>query len=57
MIGGFLMGVGTRIANGCNAGALFTPIAQFSLSGWLFFIFMFVGGWLGNMLAFKDFRK
>lgn len=57
VIGGLLMGVGTRIANGCNAGGLFTPIAQFSLSGWFFLIFMFIGGWVGNMIACKDFRK
>lgn len=48
--GGLLMGVGTRFANGCNAGALFTPLTQFSLSGWFFLIFMVLGGIIGNMI-------
>ncbi len=48
-VGGFAMGIGTRFANGCNAGALFTPIAQFSLSGWIYLIFVTTGGILGNM--------
>lgn len=50
-LGGLMMGVGTRLANGCNVGALYTPIANFSLSGWIFFVFMVVGGVLGNKLA------
>ena len=49
-IGGFAMGIGTRFANGCNAGALFTPIAQFSLSGWIYLIFVTSGGIIGNMV-------
>jgi hypothetical protein len=51
--GGFLMGFGTRLSNGCNVGALFTPIAQFSLSGWIFFIVLVGGGILGNMFIKK----
>ena len=46
--GGFLMGFGTRLSNGCNVGALFTPIAEFSLSGWLYLIFVVTGGFAGN---------
>jgi hypothetical protein len=42
------MGLGTRFANGCNVGALYTPIANFSLSGWLFLIAMVAGGVLGS---------
>ena len=52
-IGGLLMGVGTRLANGCNVGALYTPIANFSLSGWVFFAFLVTGGVLGNTVAKK----
>nr|WP_315103184.1 YeeE/YedE family protein [uncultured Catonella sp.] len=52
-IGGFVMGFGTRLSNGCNAGALFTPIANFSLSGWFYLIFMASGGVLGNIVAKK----
>lgn len=51
--GGFFMGFGTRLANGCNVGALYTPIANFSLSGWIFLVVMVVGGILGNIVAKK----
>ncbi|MGT2963658.1 YeeE/YedE family protein [Streptococcus acidominimus] len=53
ILGGFLMGFGTRLSNGCNVGALFTPIANFSLSGWVFLIFLVSGGILGNIAAKK----
>jgi len=52
-LGGISMGFGTRLANGCNVGALYTPIANFSLSGWIFLAFMVVGGIAGNKLAEK----
>lgn len=55
IIGGLLMGVGTRLSNGCNVGALYTPIANLSLSGWIYFIFLFSGGILGNMLKKRYF--
>ena len=47
-VGGFLMGIGTRLSNGCNVGALYTPIAEFSLSGWVYMVFVVGGGVLGN---------
>lgn len=53
VLGGLAMGVGTRLSNGCNAGALLTPISQFSLSGWVFLIFMVIGGVIGNKLRDK----
>ncbi|MFI3886512.1 YeeE/YedE family protein [Streptococcus parauberis] len=53
VLGGFLMGFGTRLSNGCNVGALYTPIANFSLSGWIFLIFLILGGIFGNILAKK----
>lgn len=49
-VGGFLMGFGTRLANGCNVGALYTPIANLSLSGWVFLVFLVLGGILGNIV-------
>ena len=52
-LGGLTMGLGTRMANGCNAGALYTSIAHFSLSGWFFLIFMTIGGTIGNTCAKK----
>jgi len=51
VIAGLAMGLGTRLANGCNVGALFTPIANFSLSGWIFLVFMVAGGVFGNVLG------
>ncbi|ADC91081.1 YeeE/YedE family protein [Mageeibacillus indolicus UPII9-5] len=52
-IGGLAMGFGTRLSNGCNVGALYTPIANFSLSGWIFLVVMVLGGILGNKIAKK----
>lgn len=52
-MGGLFMGFGTRLANGCNVGALYTPISNFSLSGWLFLIFLVAGGIIGNIVAKK----
>lgn len=46
--GAFMMGFGTRLSNGCNVGALYTPIAELSLSGWIYLIVMVVGGFSGN---------
>lgn len=46
-MGGLTMGIGTRLSNGCNVGALYTPIANFSLSGWIFLIFLVLGGVIG----------
>ena len=48
--GGLIMGYGTRLSNGCNVGALYTPIAEFSLSGWLYLIVVVTGGLLGNWI-------
>lgn len=46
LIGGFLMGFGARLAGGCNIGALFSGIGNFSLSGWGFFLTLALGGFL-----------
>ncbi|WP_217587182.1 YeeE/YedE family protein [Lentibacillus saliphilus] len=56
-VGGLLMGVGTRLSNGCNVGALYTPIANFSLSGWIFFVFLALGAILGNMFSKRFFYR
>jgi len=48
--GGFIMGFGTRLSNGCNVGALYTPIAEFSLSGWAYLIVVVIGGLAGNFV-------
>jgi hypothetical protein len=47
LIGGTLMGIGARLALGCNIGALFVPAANGDYSGWLFFIAMGAGAFSG----------
>ena len=47
IIGGIMLGYGSRIAYGCNIGALFSGISSASLSGWVWFVFAFVGNILG----------
>lgn len=46
-IGGLLMGYGARLSSGCNIGALYSAIANMSLSGWIFLPALTVGGILG----------
>ncbi|MGM0409365.1 MAG: YeeE/YedE family protein [Bacillota bacterium] len=55
-LGGITMGFGTRLANGCNVGALYTPIANLSLSGWFFLITMIIGGIVSNKLSENVFK-
>ncbi|NBI06817.1 YeeE/YedE family protein [Senegalia massiliensis] len=51
-LGGFMMGFGARFAKGCNIGALYSAISNFSLHGWGFLISLSLGG----MLALKLFE-
>ncbi|WIV12359.1 YeeE/YedE family protein [Proteiniborus sp. MB09-C3] len=51
-IGGALMGFGSRLAGGCNLGALYSAISSFSLSGWGFLVAL----WLGGIVALKMFE-
>ena len=44
------MSIGTRFGNGCNAGALYTPISHFSLSGWVYLVVVTSGGIIGNWI-------
>lgn len=41
--GGLLLGFGSRFALGCNLGALYSSISNFSFSGWVFFLAMSAG--------------
>ena len=47
IFGGILMGIGARVALGCNIGAFFVPVANGDPSGWLFLLGMTGGGYLG----------
>ncbi|MGH4138425.1 YeeE/YedE family protein [Clostridium sp.] len=52
-IGGLLMGYGARIAMGCNIGAFYSAVANFSLSGWVFMLALILGGIIGVNLIKK----
>ncbi|PPA72269.1 YeeE/YedE family protein [Jeotgalibacillus proteolyticus] len=43
IIGGLLMGYGSRLAFGCNIGAYFGGIASFSLHGWVWAVMAMLG--------------
>lgn len=47
IVGGALMGIGARLALGCNIGAFFAAVANGSLSGWVFFAGMAGGAYVG----------
>lgn len=64
VVGGTCMGVGARIALGCNIGAFYAPAAFGDPSGWLFFIGMgggafvaakVVNWWANRKMADVDF--
>ncbi|MBI3479305.1 MAG: YeeE/YedE family protein [Nitrosomonadales bacterium] len=55
LLGGLLMGYGSRIAYGCNIGAFLSGVASTSLHGWLWIIAALPGNWLGIHLR-KVFR-
>ncbi|WP_395769459.1 YeeE/YedE family protein [Arenimonas sp.] len=50
MIGGLLLGYGSRIAYGCNIGAFFSGIASGSLHGWVWIVFALIGNRAGIAL-------
>lgn len=47
VLGGVLMGVGARLAGGCNIGAYLAGIASGSLSGWVWGVVALAGTWVG----------
>lgn len=49
--GGLLMGVGARLAPGCNVGGVMGGIASSSLQGWVEGVFMVLGALLGIRVA------
>ena len=56
-LGGILMGYGAKVAGGCNVGALYSGMANFSLSGWFFLIAMTIGGVIGSKIYKKYMEK
>ncbi|MFP3923019.1 YeeE/YedE family protein [Pseudomonas sp. W5-36] len=47
VIGGLLLGYGSRLAYGCNIGAYFSGIASGSVHGWLWLVAAFAGNAVG----------
>jgi uncharacterized membrane protein YedE/YeeE len=47
IVGGTLMGIGARIAMGCNIGAFFATVTNGDPSGWVFLLGMTIGAWIG----------
>jgi uncharacterized membrane protein YedE/YeeE len=50
VLGGILMGIGARLAGGCNIGAYLGGISTGSLNGWLWGVFALGGTWIGLKL-------
>jgi hypothetical protein len=44
--GGILIGFASRLARGCTSGVALSGGAQLAISGWIFVIFMFIGGFI-----------
>lgn len=53
IFGGLLMGYGARLSFGCNIGAFFSGIPSFSLHGWIFALFMGIGGVIGSKILMR----
>jgi uncharacterized membrane protein YedE/YeeE len=47
VLGGVLMGIGSRLGLGCNVGAFFVRAANGDVGGWLFGLGMIGGAWVG----------
>ncbi|KPV39023.1 hypothetical protein AN478_11910 [Thiohalorhabdus denitrificans] len=45
LVGGTLMGIGARLAMGCNIGAFFAAVTNGDLSGWIFLAGMAIGAY------------
>lgn len=53
VIGGFLMGLGSRWAGGCTSGHGISGTLQMAVSGWVAAIAFFIGGIAVAMLIFR----
>jgi uncharacterized membrane protein YedE/YeeE len=50
LLGGVLLGWGSMTSLGCTIGVLLSGTQAFALSGWVFFIFVFLGSFVGIKL-------
>jgi len=53
LVGGIIMGYGTRISFGCNIGAFFSSVPSLSFSGYVYGFFVVIGAWLGTKILLK----
>ena len=53
LIGGIMMGYGSRLTNGCTVGSFFDGIPSFSLHAWVFWIFVVLGAMAGTKILMK----
>jgi len=47
------MGYGARLVMGCNIGGFFSAIPQLAFNGWVFFVGLLIGGYIGAKLVVK----
>jgi uncharacterized membrane protein YedE/YeeE len=47
-VGGILLGWGSMTALGCTIGVLLSGTQAFAISGWIFFLFVYLGVWVGT---------
>jgi uncharacterized membrane protein YedE/YeeE len=50
LVGGILLGWGSFTSLGCTVGNLLSGTQAFAISGWTFFLFSFIGAWVGIKL-------
>jgi hypothetical protein len=55
VLGGVVMGLGARMAFGCNIGDMFTAVPSMSLHGWVFMVSIFLGAAAGSKLLIRYF--
>lgn len=53
LLGGILIGYGSRLALGCNVGGFYSAIPLLTIQGWIFLIFMFLGSFIGVKILYK----
>ena len=56
VLGGFFLMISARIANGCTSGNGISGSLQLALSGWVFFLTIFVSGAAAAMLCKTEAR-
>lgn len=57
LVGGIIAGFGARLAVGCNLGAFFTGIPQFSLHAWFFALALAAGSYIGAKVCLMPYFR